>query len=108
MKVWICGGTDYRNIAHFILGLRQFERTVGTITQVITDGTPGVAALAEMWAMIKGVDLRVYPNGSEIWTAKIDAILKFPGGVDPTGLLQATYGKAIRVYTCYGTPGRPK
>ena len=61
MKVIICGGRTFSDMAKMVDELHQFQSVYGPITHVIAGGAPGADRLADKWAMERNIPRTITP-----------------------------------------------
>ena len=106
MKVLVCGGRDFDDMA-------LVERTLDAIevTQIIEGGAKGADALARKWAEARGVTVRTFQpnwkrfgrgagpkrNQQMLDEGKPDLVLAFPGGSGTKNMMRLAGAANVRV-----------
>jgi hypothetical protein len=97
MKVLVCGGRDFDNIDAVAIALKDFKPEsilAPSEHRIIHGGASGADQLADRWASVYGVPVRVYPahwerdgraagpirNQRMLDEGKPDLVIAFPGG----------------------------
>lgn len=106
MKVLVCGGRDFDDMA-------LVERTLDAldVTEIIEGGAKGADALAKTWAEARGVTVRTFQpdwkrfgrgagpkrNQQMLDEGKPDLVLAFPGGSGTENMVRLAGAANVRV-----------
>lgn len=107
MRILVCGGRNYRNADVLNLTLLSF----GIPEEIITGGASGADAMAEAWAIRKGIPVKVFKaewsrhgkaagpirNQKMIDEAQPDVVVAFPGGKGTDDMVSRAIKSGISV-----------
>lgn len=111
MKVLICGGRNFNDMALVHEAMNDFVATFGWPTKVIHGGAAGADMLAGRWAHHRGIPVTVYRadwtrhgkragpirNQQMIDEGKPDVVIAFPGGRGTADMLRRAEAAGISI-----------
>lgn len=117
MRVLVCGGRDFSDIALVVAALDALHRK-RSIDIIITGGALGADRLGERWAEANGIMWVQYPAQWEVYgksagprrneqmlrEGKPDGVVAFPGGAGTAHMVRIAKAAGVKVWEV--SPGR--
>lgn len=120
MRVLVCGGRHYKNLAavEHALTVLHAKRC---ITVLIEGGATGADCLARRWAEKHGITVMTFPadwkkfgrqagpwrNNAMLYQGKPDGVVAFPGGAGTANMISQAEAAGVKVWRTGGWPSNP-
>lgn len=114
MKLLVCGGRDFNDERAIFAALDAIHAN-RTVTLLIAGGAAGADALAEDWAVARGIPTSIHPaqwakhgksagpiRNREMLALKPDGVVAFPGGRGTADCIRAATELGITVWRPLG------